>query len=37
MSVEIWKVRVRDALVPRREPYWGTPCPPFMLPTPLAR
>jgi hypothetical protein len=25
MMVEIWKVRVRDALVPRREPYWGPP------------
>lgn len=23
--LEIWKVRVRDALAPRREPYWGPP------------
>ncbi len=22
---QIWKVRVRDALAPRREPYWGPP------------
>ena len=25
MTLQIWKVRVRDALVPRREPYWGPP------------
>lgn len=25
MTLQIWKVRVRDALVPRREPYWGLP------------
>ena len=25
MTLEIWKVRVRDALAPRREPYWGPP------------
>ena len=25
VTFEIWKVRVRDALAPRREPYWGPP------------
>lgn len=25
MTLQIWKVRVREALAPRREPYWGPP------------
>jgi integrase len=25
VTLEIWKVRVRDAVAPRREPYWGPP------------
>jgi hypothetical protein len=25
MMVEIWRVRVRESLAARREPYWGPP------------
>lgn len=25
MTLQIWKVRIREALAPRKEPYWGPP------------